>query len=112
MKSWLMGRLQCTVAHWPFATYCTATHPRSLMGHSGNRHADVHFGGDAVVRAAGRAAEVVGARRLLGAEGRGRGARLPQERAVRAAVPGVDGDRQGFLGRAVLRTTAARHAEA
>ena len=65
-----------------------------------------------VVRAAGRAAEMVAARRLLGAEVGGRSARFPEERAVRAALPEVDGDRQGLLGRAGLCATAARHAEA
>ena len=30
-----------------FATYCTATRPRSLTGHSGNRQAGVYRRGDA-----------------------------------------------------------------
>ena len=65
-----------------------------------------------VVRAARRAAEVVGSRRLLGAEGCGAEPELRNERAVRAGLPAVDGHGGRLLGRAALRRSAARHAEA
>lgn len=92
-----------------------AFHAARRAGHLGGgnlrpqgRRARLHQ----MVRAACRAAEMVADRRLLGAQGGGRRARLPEERGVRAAIPGVDGHRQGLLGRAVLRAAAARHAEA
>ena len=65
-----------------------------------------------VVRAAGRATEVVGTRRLFSGQVRRQRTRLRQKRAVRAAIPGVDVDRRRFLGRTGLRGTPSRYAEA
>ena len=65
-----------------------------------------------MVCTAGCAAKVVGSRRLFGAQGRGAGSGICQERALRGGLSEIDGDREGFLGGARLCGAAARHAEA
>ena len=65
-----------------------------------------------VVRQAGRAGQVVVARRLFLPEGRGRRPGLPRQPALRQDLPGIDGHREGLLGRAELRPAAAGVAEA
>src|SRR4029453_9299459 len=55
---------------------------------------------------------MVVARRLLVPEDGIAGSGLREERAIRQGVPGIDGHGAGFLGRAVVRTIAPRHAEA
>ena len=64
-----------------------------------------------VVRQSGSAEEMVGARRLLLSEGGGRGSQVPRKPALRQDIPQLDGDREGFLGRAGIRIAAAGIAE-
>jgi hypothetical protein len=67
---------------------------------------------DEMVCSAGRSGQMVGTRRLFLPEISGQCTWLCRKPALRPGVPGLDGDRQGLLGRAELCSFASGDAEA